>query len=184
VVPAGEDNRSGGGSILRIIAFNIHLGEHEEEIAAYLAGQLKQSGVVVFLLSEADRWHSRTSDRHTARNLAERLGLTMAYGAEFVEYSDKTPDRQGASGNAILCNCALRDARIVRHTIAYDWKKFGKFTDSARDGGRMALIADVPVGYGAVVRVVSAHLENRSDGRGVRNRWTILSKRSTTGRRS
>jgi len=151
---------------LRVVAFNIEFGSKYDVIEQYLKEQLKYPGAVVFLLSEVDRLHSRTGDRHVARDLAETLGLNAVWGVEFAEHNDRTPETPGATGNAILSNVPLRNARIVRHTAMFDWKKIGRFTDEERDGQRMSLVADVVIGNDVVASVVSTHLESRTDGAG------------------
>jgi endonuclease/exonuclease/phosphatase family metal-dependent hydrolase len=90
----------------------------------------------------------------------------------------------GLHGNAILSRYPIRNARIVRLPICHDWYKTEKAAISqleqgkrlasnkvflariereVRQGGRMAIVADVSVPEvpGGVATVVDVHLENR-----------------------
>jgi len=121
-------------------------------------------GLLMGVGAGLDRLHSRTGDRHVVSDLAETLGLNALWGIEFIEHNDRTPETPGATGNAILSNVPLLNARIVRHTAVFDWKRIGRFTDEERDGQRMSLIADTVINGDLIVRVVSTHLESRADG--------------------
>ena len=164
----------------------------------------------VLVLNEVDRGMKRTEYRDVARELAAALHMNYAYGVEFVEVDpifalgteqvhlenaeqdarlqqDLLVDRaryRGLHGTAILSRYPIRDARILRLPICYDW--YGKEAKEAaklekgrrwaarrlfnerierevRHGGRMALIvnlavADSPTGE---VTIVGTHLENK-----------------------
>jgi endonuclease/exonuclease/phosphatase family metal-dependent hydrolase len=117
-------------------------------------------------MSEVDRFHTRSGDINIALELAKRLKMNYAYGVEFVDFTDKTPATQGTSGNAILTKLPISNTTSLRHTVVFDWSKPAMFSDEPRDGGRMALLADVEIAPGKNIRVVSAHLENRSSAQG------------------
>lgn len=100
---------------------------------------------------------------------------------------DLAPDRArylGLHGNAILSRYPIQNARIVRLPVCYDWyagekkaisklergkrlaaNKFflERIEREVRQGGRMALIADVhiPELPGGMASIVNVHLENR-----------------------
>lgn len=164
----------------------------------------------VLVLNEVDLGMKRTEYRDVARDLAAALHMNYAYGVEFVEVDpvfdlgiqqvhlqdpqqdlrlqrDLQVDRQryrGLHGAAILSRYPIRNARIFRLPVCYDW--YGKEAKAAaklergkrwaanklfseriarevRQGGRMALIADldVPDSPTGAVTIVGVHLENK-----------------------
>jgi endonuclease/exonuclease/phosphatase family metal-dependent hydrolase len=167
-------------------------------------------GVDVLVLNEADWGMKRTGYRNVTAELAAALHMNSAFGVEFVEVdpifalgtekvqlpdpgetrrleSDLSvdPDRYlGLHGTAVLSRYPIRDARIVRLPVCYDWygkevqeaarlekgrrwtvqRLFGERIDrEIRQGGRMALIVSlaVPSVPGGQVTIVATHLENR-----------------------
>jgi endonuclease/exonuclease/phosphatase family metal-dependent hydrolase len=164
----------------------------------------------VLVLNEADLGMKRTDYRDVARDLAVALHMNYAYGVEFVEVDpifelgteqihladpqqdallqrDLQVDREryhGLHGTAILSRYPIRDARIVRLPVCYDWykqeaKQAAKLEQGKRwaanklfrervereirHGGRMALIADVdiPESPTGEATIVAVHLENK-----------------------
>jgi endonuclease/exonuclease/phosphatase family metal-dependent hydrolase len=166
--------------------------------------------VDVLVLNEVDWGMKRTEYRDVARELAAALRMNYAYGVEFVEVDpvfelgteqihladaaedarlqqDLKVDREryrGLHGTAILSRYPIRNARILRLPMCFDWyaeevKEAAKLEQGKRwaanklfkeriareirQGGRMALIADVaipelPTGEATVI---ATHLENR-----------------------
>ena len=166
--------------------------------------------VDVLVLNEVDLGMKRTEYRDVARDLAAALHMNYAYGVEFVEVDpvfelgaervhlpdalqdqrlqqDLQVDRaryRGLHGTAILSRYPLRNPRILRLPVCYDWygeevkavsrlevgKRWAahrlfkeRVAREIRHGGRMALIAEVaipelPTGEATIV---AAHLENR-----------------------
>lgn len=153
-------------SAVRVVGFNVKYGAHVDGIAEFIKSQLAQPGALVVCLSEADRNHTRSGDVNVALELAKRLKMNYAYGVEFVDFTDETPETQGTSGNAILTKLPISNTAVLRHTAAFDWSKPAMFSDKPRDGGRIALLADVEIAPGKSIRVVSAHLENRANAAG------------------
>lgn len=167
-------------------------------------------GVDVLVLNEADWGMKRTEYRNVTAELAGELHMNSVFGVEFAEVdpifalgtepvqlpdpsetkrlqSDLhvDPDRYlGLHGTAVLSRYPIRDARIVRLPVCYDWygkevqeaarlekgrrwtvqRLFGERIDrEIRHGGRMALIVNlaVPSVPEGQVTIVAAHLENR-----------------------
>lgn len=164
----------------------------------------------VIVLNEVDLGMKRTDYRDVTRDLARVAGMNYVFGVEFVEVDrlddlglekiqledsalteqmreELKPDPArylGLHGNAILSRYPIRNARIVRLPVCYDWYKAEKAAISklekgkrlaankvfleriereVRQGGRMAVIADVSIPDlpGGVATVVSVHLENK-----------------------
>lgn len=148
---------------LRVVAWNLERCRHLEASAALLAAQ--DPGVV--LLSELDWGMARTGQRHTARELAARLGCTYAYGVEFLELDLGGAEERAAfagqrnevgfHGNAVLVRGALLRPRLVRLERRGDW--FDGERGERRVGGRCAVLAQVERG-GRRITVASVHLDS------------------------
>jgi endonuclease/exonuclease/phosphatase family metal-dependent hydrolase len=166
--------------------------------------------VDVFVLNEVDLGMKRTEYRDVANELAAALHMNYAYGVEFVEVDpvfalgteqvhlpdaaqdarlqqDLQVDRRryrGLHGTAVLSRYPIRNARILRLPVCYDW--YGREAKEAaklergkrwaahrlfkerierevRQGGRMALIVDleIPDASSGIATIVATHLENR-----------------------
>jgi endonuclease/exonuclease/phosphatase family metal-dependent hydrolase len=165
----------------------------------------------VLILNEVDLGMSRTEYRDVARELAQALRMNYAFGVEFVEVdrlelglerltAPEDAQRQelerafevdpfryrGLHGTAVLSRYPIRNARIHRLPVCYDW--YGKekeqiarieaarrwsaeriflerISRELRHGGRMALIVelDVPEAPGGVATIVAPHLENKCE---------------------
>lgn len=154
------------GDSARILVWNAQRGRHPDEAAALLAGQ----GAAVNLLCELDHGMARTAQRHTARDLAQRLGQGYAYAVEFIELG--LGDRReraalagrenalGFHGGAILSPCALARPVLIRLECEGGW--FDGKRGERRVGGRIAQAATLSIA-GAEVVVAAAHFESHSD---------------------
>ena len=150
----------------RVVAWNLERGRHPAEAADLL----RQTGADVVLLSEMDFGMARTGNRHTTRDLAERLGFGHLYGVEFVELGlgmgRELIDHAGETntmslhGNAVLSRLPVRDPFLIRLDEGGAW--FDLDWHHRRLGGRMALGGIVEIARGPVA-IVSVHLENRSN---------------------
>ena len=153
------------GDSARILVWNAQRGRHPDEAAALLAGQ----GAAVNLLCELDHGMARTAQRHTARDLAERLGQGYAYAVEFIELG--LGDRReraalagqvnalGFHGAAILSPCALSRPVLIRLECEGGW--FDGKRGERRVGGRIAQAATLSIA-GAEVVVAAVHFESHS----------------------
>ncbi len=148
---------------LRVVAWNLERCKHLEASAALLAAQ--QPDVV--LLSELDWGMARSGQRHTARELAARLGCTYAYGVEFLEldlggaaereaFAGET-NAVGFHGNAVLVRGALQRPALVRLETRGDW--FDGARGERRVGGRCAVLAQIERA-GRAITVASVHLDS------------------------
>jgi len=152
---------------LTVAAWNLERCFFVEESAALLGQQRPD----ILLLSEGDNGMARTGQRHTTREIAERLGMGYAYGVEFLELDLGSPnDRafcrdwfnaKGFHGNAVLARAALHAPAMIRLDEHGHW--FHGETNQPRIGGRCAIVATLAVGDGALV-AVSVHLESDADG--------------------
>ena len=150
----------------RVACWNAERGRAFDGACALLAAQRADW----LLLSELDRGMARSGQRHTARELAERLGCGYAFGVEFVELGlGSAAERHrhagaensvGQHGAAILSQHPLRDPELVRLERSGRW--FDGELGERRVGGRMAIVATADLG-GIAVTLASVHLESHSD---------------------
>ena len=162
----GRAAEGSSGDTFDVVAWNLERGTHLEAAATILGDRRPD----VVLASELDVGMARSGNRHTAADLARRLGHAYAYGVEFVELglgdagevgrleADATNDL-GFHGNAITARGAITDPWLVRIEAGGSW--FSSTTDQPRVGGRMALAARVELG-GRPVVVCTVHLESES----------------------
>jgi len=134
------------------------------------AAMLRATGAGILLLSELDRGMARSRQRHTARELAARLGHGYAFGVEFLELGlGDAREREthageenalGYHGGAILSSRALGEPTLVRVERSGRW--FDGALGERRVGGRVAVLCTLPVGA-RLVAFASVHLESHSD---------------------
>ncbi|RIK96946.1 MAG: endonuclease [Proteobacteria bacterium] len=163
---AGEPDAARGGIAgpsLRAVAWNLARCRDVEGSAALLAAARPD----VVLLSEMDWGMARSGQRHTARDLASALGMSWAFGAEFLELDlggareraehAGSANAVGFHGNAIAARAALQRPRLARLETRGDW--FDGARGERRVGGRCALLAQVELA-GRRLTLASVHLES------------------------
>jgi endonuclease/exonuclease/phosphatase family metal-dependent hydrolase len=148
------------------VAWNAQRGGSPEAAATLL----RATGAGIFLLSELDLGMARSQQRHTARELASRLGCGYAFGVEFLELGlGDAQEREahagrenavGYHGGAILSAHALVEPTLVRIERSGRW--FDGALGERRVGSRVAVLCRLPVG-GREVAFASVHLESHSD---------------------
>lgn len=145
---------------LGVLVFNMERGVHLEELGDFLESCPAVRPFDVILANELDDGCVRSGGKDTARELAERLGMNMAFGLEFIELVNGE-DPKGFHGNAVFSRWPIKRARVVRLPERYNWY----FDRQRRIGGRLAVLAELDVA-GTPVGVGTVHLENRTDGPG------------------
>ncbi|MBE1508990.1 endonuclease/exonuclease/phosphatase family protein [Rhizobium viscosum] len=132
---------------------------------------VRQSGADILLLTEADLGTARAGNRHTVADLARDLGMSYAFGVEFVELGlGDSREREwhkgetnavGFHGNALLSRLPLLDAALIHLDDGGTWWTNAK-DGQGRIGGRMAIAARVETAVGPIL-AVSVHLESKTD---------------------
>jgi endonuclease/exonuclease/phosphatase family metal-dependent hydrolase len=128
---------------------------------------IRAEGFDVLLLGEVDIGMARSGQRHALREAAALLGMSYAFGAEFLELGlgDETERRlfageeneAGWHGNAILSALPLRAPALIRLEEDGDW--FDGRHGERRVGGRSAISAMIDLASGPV-SIASVHLES------------------------
>ncbi|WP_295752008.1 endonuclease/exonuclease/phosphatase family protein [uncultured Oscillibacter sp.] len=145
---------------LGMLVFNMERGVHLAELGDFLESCPQLRPFDVILANEMDDGCLRSGGKNTALELAERLGLNVAFGLEFIELVNGE-DPKGYHGNAIFSRWPIRRAKAVRLPEQYNWY----FDRQRRIGGRLAILAELDVG-GRPVGTATIHLENRTHGPG------------------
>lgn len=155
-------------SRMDVAAWNLERCLFPEESAELLLRQQPD----VILLSEVDNGMARTNQLHTARRIAELLGMHYVFGVEFLEldlgsviernrYNDDH-NQLGWHGNAVLSKVKPQRSALIRlddHGHWYCSELNEKCADQPRVGGRMA-IASIFQTHAGPLCAVSVHLES------------------------
>jgi endonuclease/exonuclease/phosphatase family metal-dependent hydrolase len=145
---------------LRAAAWNIQRGSRLDEISTILA----HIDADLILLVEVDNGMGRSGDRHVARELAERLRMSYAFGVsylvledDFGENRDRRPNSLALAGTAVLSRLPIRSAVNVDLPELRD-----KFSSSEKRLGRKrALAVEVELPDGPLM-VGAAHLDSNA----------------------
>ncbi|MDH3663787.1 MAG: endonuclease/exonuclease/phosphatase family protein, partial [Alphaproteobacteria bacterium] len=152
-----------------IALWNVERGRHPHGQAALLG----QQNAAACLLCELDLGMARTGQRHTTRDLAERLGAGYAYGVEYLELGlgdeqeqdahANEQNRVGLHGGAILSRYSLERPALVR--LDTDGRWFDDQRGQRRVGGRIAVLASLRIDDQPVT-LASVHLESHGNPEG------------------
>ncbi|HUY26455.1 MAG TPA: endonuclease/exonuclease/phosphatase family protein [Candidatus Binataceae bacterium] len=96
---------------LRVVAFNAAGGARLDDIAHCL-GREPLAGASIILLCEADWGTARSGRRKVALELADRLGMSIAYLPEFGRMGPGG-ETTAFMGNAILCAAPFEEVRAI-----------------------------------------------------------------------
>jgi hypothetical protein len=164
-VDPGEPSLPAHIPSLRVVTWNAERCKALSPSARMLAA----TGADLFLLSEMDLGMARSSQLHTPRELARRLGCGYVFGVEFLELDLGGRDererhagqenRVGYHGGAILSRGPLRRPAVARLETDGDW--FDGERGERRVGGRIAVLASLRLA-GTDVTLASVHLESHS----------------------
>jgi endonuclease/exonuclease/phosphatase family metal-dependent hydrolase len=149
-----------------ITFWNVERGRYPGEQAALLHAQ----GASAHLLCELDLGMVRTEQRHTTRDLAERLGCSYAFGVEFLELGlgnrQETEDHAGETNDAGLHGAAILSPHPLKRPAVVRLRRDGAWFDGERGerrvGGRIAVLATLNIGDRPVT-LASVHLESHSN---------------------
>ena len=158
--------RASSSGPFTITFWNVERGRHPDEQAALL----RERNAAAHLLCELDLGMARTDQRHTTRDLAERLGAGYAYGVEYLELGlgdEKEQEehageqnRNGLHGGAILSPCPVERLALARLDTNGRW--FDESRGQRRVGGRIAVLATLIIDRQPVT-LVTVHLESHGN---------------------
>jgi endonuclease/exonuclease/phosphatase family metal-dependent hydrolase len=147
---------------LRVVAWNIQRGVHFDALREALLHDPELRTADALLLSEVDLGLGRSANRNVARELANALGMSYAFGVSYLALEDDhlenpagTPNTLALAGNAILSRVPIRRVENVLLPELRD-----KYSSSEKRLGRKrAMIAEVETDAGPIV-LAQAHLDS------------------------
>ncbi|TCL72118.1 endonuclease [Rhizobium sp. BK251] len=135
------------------------------------AEKLRATGAPLVLLSEMDEGMARTRQGDPTAELAALLGMSYAYGVEFLElglgseiehsFCEDDFNAKGFHGNALLASVPLGEPFMLRLPGTAHW--FLNDPAQPRIGERCAIGARIETEAGPFL-AVSVHLESAADG--------------------
>jgi endonuclease/exonuclease/phosphatase family metal-dependent hydrolase len=155
--------RSGSNGRIHLVSWNIERGLRLPQVIEFL----RQESPDICLLQEVDLNARRTRRTNVAQTIASTLRLNYVYGTEFEELSQGSGSQKAYQGQAILSWGEFRDARVLRFRRQSEYWRSRWFLPNwtvfqARQGGRMALAAEVELGRTRVA-VYNMHLESKGE---------------------
>lgn len=145
---------------INVMIFNMERGVHGDALIDFLkfCPQIKPFDLI--LANELDDGCTRSGERDVADEIGRALNMHYVFALEFIELVQKDAIK-GYHGNAIFSHYPIKWAKTLHLPEEYNWY----FDRQSRIGSRCAVFAEIDVN-GRSVGVVSAHLENRTDGKG------------------
>jgi endonuclease/exonuclease/phosphatase family metal-dependent hydrolase len=147
---------------MRIVTWNIEKGKRWSMLEDCLQHEAIRTADVL-CLNESDEGMARSGNRRIAHELGERLGMQVAFGQTFREFTKGLGDELLApgenttaiQGNAILSRLPILATENLRLPSCFDHSKRAE----KRDGDRHALIVRLDSGGGGELTIANAHLE-------------------------
>ena len=171
-VPILSGSYSPGGPIparLTVMSWNIERGRRLGGIIEFI----DHTRPDLCLLQEVDLNAQRTGKRNIADEIARRFGMNYVWGCEFQELGQGSRSAAAYQGQAVVTTLPIRSARVLRFSEQSQYWAPRWFLPNwsilqRRNGGRMALVAEIEAGSSTLV-VYDIHLESR-DGEALRDR--------------
>lgn len=164
-VETGSFDRQDGISTpprrIRVVSWNIARGSKLDEITDFLL----RANADLVLLQEVDKHARRTARCNIAAYLAQKLRMNYAFGVEFQELAQSSPDAPAHHGQATLSRWPLYGPRVLRFSRQSNYWYPKWWIPSLppfqrRLGGRMALLSHAIIGE-LKVALYNLHLESR-----------------------
>lgn len=145
-------------SQLRLVSWNIERGERIQGVTRFV----QSFGPNLCSFQEVDLNTRRTARAHIAEGFARDLKFNYAFGTAFREL---TQGPEAYMGQAVFSSLKLQRPRLIRFRYQSSfWKPRWWVPDTPpfqeREGGRIALVSEVPVNGGFLI-VYNVHLESR-----------------------
>jgi endonuclease/exonuclease/phosphatase family metal-dependent hydrolase len=152
-------------SFLRVAQWNIENGRYWERVVERIRSDAVLNWADVVLMNEADHGMIRSRNVHVAANVAEALGMNMAFCPAHLELAGGSGDelrtdgenRESLQGNAVLSRYPILEARVVPLPVCFEPFEFHE----KRYGRRNCVWARLKIG-GITAWVGAVHLEVRN----------------------
>jgi endonuclease/exonuclease/phosphatase family metal-dependent hydrolase len=151
------------GRPLRAVAWNIQRGARMDELRRAVAAP-PFADADVLLLSEVDVGLGRSGNRNVARELAQTLGMSYAFGVSYLALTDDFGENaEGVENTLGLSGAAVLSRHPVGRVENIDLPEIrDKFHSSEkRLGKKRALLAEIALPDGPLV-VAAAHLDSNA----------------------
>jgi endonuclease/exonuclease/phosphatase family metal-dependent hydrolase len=153
----------GRGRVLRAVAWNIQRGARLDDLRRAVVAP-PFAGADLFLLSEVDVGLGRSGNRNVARELAEALGMSYAFGVSYLALTDDHGDDAGGRENTLaLSGAAIISrypfARVENIDLPEIRDKF--HSSEKRLGKKRALLAEIALPDGPLA-VAACHLDSNA----------------------
>ena len=162
-VPPPAAGPAPGGRALRAVAWNIQRGARLDDLRrAVLAPPF--AGADLLLLSEVDVGLGRSGNRNVARELAEALGMSYAFGVSYLALTDDFGDDAAGRENTLaLSGAAILSRYPIGRVENVDLPELrDKFRSSEkRLGKKRALLAEIALPDGPLA-VAACHLDSNA----------------------
>jgi endonuclease/exonuclease/phosphatase family metal-dependent hydrolase len=148
---------------LRAVAWNIQRGARLDDLRRGLAAP-PFADADLFLLSEVDVGLGRSGNRNVARELAEALGMSYAFGVSYLALTDDFgDDAAGVENTLALSGAAIISRYPIGRVENIDLPAIrDKFHSSEkRLGKKRALLAEIALPDGPLV-VAACHLDSNA----------------------
>ena len=148
---------------LRAVAWNIQRGARLDALRAGLAAP-PFDDADLFLLSEVDVGLGRSGNRNVARELAEALGMSYAFGVSYLALTDDFgDDAAGVENTLALSGAAVLSRYPIGRVENIDLPAIRDKFHSAekRLGKKRALLAEIALPDGPLV-VAACHLDSNA----------------------
>ncbi len=148
---------------IKILNWNINRGLRLSEVMDFVS----QERPDLCIFQEVDLNAKRTGRRDVAKVVASRFQFNYAFGIEFEELSQGSKTEPAFHGQAVFARCPIIEPRILRFSTQTDfwrprWYVPRWSTFQPRNGGRIALIAEVAAGTTRLV-IYDVHLESQAE---------------------
>jgi endonuclease/exonuclease/phosphatase family metal-dependent hydrolase len=168
---------------LRAVAWNIQRGARLDDLRrAVVAPPFADADL--FLLSEVDIGLGRSGNRNVARELAETLGMSYAFGVSYLALTDDVgDDARGVENTLALSGAAIISRYPIGRVENVDLPEIrDKFHSSEkRLGKKRALLAEIALPDGPLA-VAACHLDsNASPAQRARQLRTLLDSIDRSG---
>jgi endonuclease/exonuclease/phosphatase family metal-dependent hydrolase len=162
-VERAERPATATGNGVRAVAWNIQRGARLDDLRRALAAP-PLAGADLILLAEVDSGLGRSGNRNVARELADALGMSYAFGVSYLTLEDdfgENPD--GAENTLALAGTAILSRLPFTRVENVDLPELrDKFSSSEkRLGKKRALLAEVALPDGPLA-VAACHLDSNA----------------------
>jgi endonuclease/exonuclease/phosphatase family metal-dependent hydrolase len=155
--------KASGERMLRAVAWNIQRGARLDDLRRAVTAP-PFAGADVFLLSEVDVGLGRSGNLNVARELAEALGMSYAFGVSYLALTDDFGDDAGGRENTLaLSGAAIISRYPIGRVENVDLPEIrDKYHSSEkRLGKKRAVLAEIELPSGPLA-VAACHLDSNA----------------------